>query len=309
MSDLAERAPTNSYLVAGVRRDAATACQLSGQGLGWPRRRDGTSARCELTWISMTICMLRGARASLAGTGRLLAVGTAVLLQYSCNGGASAGAKSPEAGGKRDTRILHEECAIDGPGAEKIDANGDGKPDVTLVREGGREVCRAVDLNFDGKIDSWTYFDANGQVRRRERDYDRDGRIEEISIYQGGVLIEQHRATNLTHRLDTWHYYKDGQLTRTERDSDGDGVVDQWWEYQSQKCPLIHSDVDGDGRPDPGATVDYCKVTGYVPPERPGDRRPTSPTFERPGTLPTELENKPAEGSEPPAQPKPEPKK
>jgi hypothetical protein len=38
--------------------------------------------------------------------------------------------------------------------------------------------------------------------------------------------------------------------------------VDQWWEYpdgRSEDCPLIHSDVDGDGHPDPGATVDVCQ--------------------------------------------------
>jgi hypothetical protein len=69
-------------------------------------------------------------------------------------------------------------------------------------------------------------------------------------------------------------------------------VVDQWWEYPTPGCPLIHSDVNGDGRPDPGSTIDYCKETGYVPPERTGARHPTSPSFERPGTLPTELENR-----------------
>lgn len=251
-------------------------------------------------------------RRTRGGTCGVLGAGVLLFFQWGCTGGAGAGAQSPDGTGKRDTRVVHEDCAIDSGGTEKLDANNDGKPDVSIVRDGGREVCRAVDLNFDGQIDSWTYFDASGQVRRRERDYDRDGRVEEISLYQGGVLVEQHRATTLTHRLDTWHYYKAGEIARTERDSDGDEIVDQWWEYQSKKCPLIHSDVDGDGRPDPGATVDYCKATGYVPPERPGQRRPTSPSFERPGDLPTELENKPAEGggSAPPATPpKPEEKK
>ena len=35
--------------------------------------------------------------------------------------------------------------------------------------------------------------------------------------------------------------------TKAERDSDGDAVIDQWWEFtQHEKCPLIHSDVEGD---------------------------------------------------------------
>ena len=253
-----------------------------------------------------------GDRLARASGVRLLLIASAIAFQWGCTGGAGAGAQSPDAVSKRDTRVIHEDCDIDGSSAEKLDANGDKQPDVTIVREGGREVCRAVDLNFDGKIDSWTYFDASGQVRRRERDYDRDGRVEEISVYQAGVLVEKKRATTLAHKLDTWHYYKGGEIARTERDSDGDELVDQWWEYQTKQCPMIHSDVDGDGRPDPGATVDYCKVTGYVPPERPGDRRPTSPSFERPGSLPTEVENKPAgegEGEATPPPAKPEEKK
>ncbi|HMR73828.1 MAG TPA: hypothetical protein PKD61_01910 [Polyangiaceae bacterium] len=227
---------------------------------------------------------------------------------FGCAGSASSGAASAKDGvTRRDTRIVHEDCDIKAGSAEKLDANGDGKPDVVLVKSGSREVCRAVDLNFDGHWDSWSYFDGGGQLRRRERDYDRDGRVEEINLYKGGALAEQHRATNLADKLDTWHFYSAGKLARTERDSDGDGVVDQWWEYKAEKCPLIHSDIDGDGRPDPGATVDYCKATGYVPPDRYGPKA-TKHTFEGPGAAPEELENKEqGEGGTAPA-PAPEPK-
>jgi len=227
----------------------------------------------------------------------LLALGV-LALQSGCSGSVQAGAASAEGGqNRRDTRIVHEDCAIES--GEKLDANGDGRPDVWLVKSGAREVCRAVDLNFDGKVDAWTYFDSAGQLRRRERDYDRDGLVEEISIYKGGVLVEQQRSTALADRLDTWQFYKAGKLASAERDADADGTVDQWWEFKDDKCPMIHSDVDGDGRPDPGATIDYCKQTGYVPPTRSGPAA-TKHTFERPGTLPEELENKeaPPEGGE-----------
>jgi len=76
------------------------------------------------------------------------------------------------------------------------------------------------------------------------------------------VLVEQQRSTIHPGKLDTWHYFEAGKLARSERDSNGDDYVDQWWEYPEQRsrdCPLIHSDVDGDGRPDPGATVDVCR--------------------------------------------------
>jgi hypothetical protein len=220
-------------------------------------------------------------------------------------GGSSKGAQNAAGITQRDTRIVHEDCPIDKGSTEKIDANLDGRPEVSIVSDGGREQCRAVDLNLDGKIDSWIYRDPNGQVRRRENDYDRDGRVDEIAIYRGGLLVEKHESTTLANKIDTWQFYQNGQLARTERDSDGDEVIDQWWEW-SKGCPMIHSDVDSDGRPDPGATVDYCKETNYVPPDRQGPRGPSGPSFDKPASLPTELESKEMTtppGEKPPATP------
>ena len=69
--------------------------------------------------------------------------------------------------------------------------------------------------------------------------------------------------------------------------------MDQWWEYPDQRsadCPLIHSDVNGDGRPDPGATVDVCKDQ-YVPSGRDGEKA-TGEGEGRPGVsdVPTEVD-------------------
>lgn len=223
-----------------------------------------------------------------------------VLWAVGC-GGASAGAVGAGNAGevtRRDTKVQHAACDVESKSAERVDVNGDGQADVTIVRSGGAEVCRAVDLNFDGTVDAWVYRDG-GQVARRESDYDRDGRIDEIQIFKGGQLVEKHRATTLAGKLDTWQFYEQGRLARTERDSDGDAIVDQWWEYpkpDKPECPLIHSDIDGDGRPDPGATVDVCSEgTGYVPPERAAPKEAEGASFDSAGpAVPTEVEDKPA---------------
>lgn len=170
--------------------------------------------------------------------------------------------ETPDARVRRDTRIVHEPCDTDASGTEARDVDGDGRSDLRIVFRGRTELCRSLDFNYDGRVDSWVYRAPDGSVRRRESDFDRDGRIDEIAMYSGGRLTTKQVATNLAGRLDTWQYYEAGQLTRAERDSDGDSVVDQWWEYPrvpASDCPLVHSDVDGDGRPDPGATVDLCK--------------------------------------------------
>jgi hypothetical protein len=218
-----------------------------------------------------------------------------LLLAVGCAGGAAAGGGAATGGiTKRDTTITHEACDT-ASAAEKIDANNDGRPDIFIVRKGSTESCRAVDLNFDGVIDSFSYNDGSGRLRRREYDYDRDGLIDEIATYQGGVLTEKDQATSMARKLDTWDFYQAGALTRSERDSNGDGIIDQWWEYTQPGCPMIHSDVNNDGNPDPGATVDYCKETGYVPPERQGPAVPQSPDFGKATAAPTEVENKAAD--------------
>jgi hypothetical protein len=200
----------------------------------------------------------------------------------------------------KDTRIVHEDCDLDASGAESQDVNGDGRPDRTVVRQGGVERCRGLDLNFDGTIDAWVYLEPSGKVRRRESDYDRDGRVDEIALYSHGVLVERQRATSLLGKLDTWQFYASDKVVRAERDSNGDDVIDQWWEYSSGRsvdCPLIHSDVDGDGRPDPGATVDVCGDR-HDPGSRDGSGRAPAPGLEGAGDIPTELET-PAGGAEP----------
>lgn len=216
------------------------------------------------------------------------------LLLAACGGSAAAGAGAATGGvTKRDTAIKHESCDTAGA-TEKIDANNDGRPDIFISRE-----CRAIDLNFDGVIDSYSYMDSAGRLRRREYDYDKDGQIDEIATYNGGVLTEKDQATSMARKLDTWDFYQNGALARSERDSNGDGVVDQWWEYTQPGCPMIHSDVNNDGKPDPGATVDYCKETGYVPPERQGPAAAQSPDFNKATSTPTEVDSKPADEAKP----------
>ena len=194
----------------------------------------------------------------------------------------------------RDTRLVHEDCPLVGTAATAEDINGDGRPDRRSVFGTSTVSCRALDFDFDGRVDAWVYLDPSGQVRRREHDFDRDGVADEVALYQRGVLVEQQRATSRAGKLDTWHFFEAGKLARTERDSNGDDYVDQWWEYPEQRsrdCPLIHSDVDGDGRPDPGATVDVCRNRGATEDRAPAAADATA----LPTQIETPVETTPAE--------------
>ena len=171
-------------------------------------------------------------------------------------------AKSPAAGGeKRDTTIVHEPCDTESSETVKVDVKGNGTPAIYHVMKGGKEVCRAVDLNMDGKIDVFIYYDDQGRERRREQDFDRDGRADEITIYENGQIKLKLRETNYDDKIDTWDYYENGRLVKRERDTDGDGIIDQWWQFNNPnnpKCAIVASDRNADGKPDPDSVVDLC---------------------------------------------------
>jgi hypothetical protein len=188
-------------------------------------------------------------------------------------------AKSPVNPEKRDTRIVHEPCDTGSAEAVKVDANGDGKPDIIHVMRNGKEVCRAVDLNMDGAMDAFIYYDDQGRERRREQDFDRDGRADEISIFENGQIKLKMRETNFDNQIDTWDYYENGRLVRRERDSDGDGIIDQWWSFnnpQNPKCAIVASDRNADGKPDPDSVVDLCGDS-YGTVKTPAPSGPTAP--------------------------------
>src|SRR5690348_6493077 len=133
------------------------------------------------------------------GFGTWRVIGLPAILCFGCN--AEVGAKTAAAGGGRDTRVVHEACNLADPSAERLDANADGKPEVTIVKENGRPVCQGTDLNLDGTVDVYVYYDQAGGLRRREYDFDHDNTIDEIIEYRSGVPVQSQRATLLANRL------------------------------------------------------------------------------------------------------------
>jgi hypothetical protein len=182
-----------------------------------------------------------------------------------------SGENPKSAANERSREITHEACDVDSGSALKTDVNNDGRPDIIKVMSGGKEVCRAIDLNFDGVKDAFIYYDGAGKERRRESDFDRDGRPDEISVMEGGVVVRKELETNFDAKLDTWEEYQGGRLAKTERDSDGDGIIDEWWEFNrpdQPTCAVVVTDRNADGQPDPNTAVDMCGE-GYKAPTDP----------------------------------------
>lgn len=223
-----------------------------------------------------TPLLCRGGAVLLAHRFRVAALLGAVALTAGGCGGSEGEAKS--ASEQKRLEIVHESCSVDSGSAIKTDVNGDGSFDIIKVMSGGKEVCRALDLNFDTVKDSFIYFDDAGNIRRRESDFDRDGRPDEIAVFQGGVVVSKELETNFDGKLDTWETYASGRLAKAERDSDGDGLVDEWWDYNrpdAPDCAVVISDRNADGQPDPDTSVDMCGES-YKPPAAPSADAPVA---------------------------------
>ena len=204
-----------------------------------------------------------------------------------------AGAKVPS--GSRSEAIEHEACDEKSNRVEELDSNNDGKTDIKRVydKKSGREVCRIVDLNHDGKPDLYEYFDDAGQPRRREYAYDETGSVNVIEYLEGGKLVRREYDTTGQHRIDTWDFFDPAKApnaktgrpmpVRRERDTNGDGRVDQWWAWEGEKV-TISFDKSGDGKPDPEATIVLndpdagAAAAPLVTPTRSGDGGAPSPS-------------------------------
>ena len=173
-----------------------------------------------------------------------------------CGGGDSAVANAKLPNGVRSQTIEHEACSESGHRVETVDVNNDGKPDIRRVYDGNVEVCRISDLNRDGKPDLFEYFDKTGQLRRREADYDDNGIVNAIEIYENGKLVRAEIDTTNQGRIDTWDTFDPatGKRIKRERDATGDGRIDQWWTYNGDHV-TIAMDKNGDGQPEPEAVI------------------------------------------------------
>lgn len=115
----------------------------------------------------------------------------------------------------------------------ETDLNGDGIKDVVrFYNQEGRPIREEADRNFDGRIDSLTFFQ-EGRVVRQEIDSSGNGRVDTKIFYERGQVVRTERdlagrSTEATWRPDRWEYFEAGRMVRMGTDLDGDGNVDRW---------------------------------------------------------------------------------
>jgi hypothetical protein len=140
---------------------------------------------------------------------------------------------------------------VDGNGVPEVykyfdqvdDPDRPGEKKSALVRED-------LDVNWDGKIDIWRYFGADGQVVKEEWDADYDGNVDETRVFEAGAVARSERDRNNDGRVDIVRFYKAGKLERKETDTNGDGKADRWEYFTGRNVDRIGVDKDFDGTVD-----------------------------------------------------------
>lgn len=147
-----------------------------------------------------------------------------------------------------------ERCSRTGKREHQVDVNQDGYADlVTLYASdpsGEKLACKQGDLNFDGQLDAFVYYEASGEVSREQFDQDFDGRIDMGRYYAEGKLIRDELDLNQDGFADSWRIYDEGRLVRVESDRDADGRADMFTYYMGKQIDRIGYDVNGDGKVD-----------------------------------------------------------
>jgi len=138
------------------------------------------------------------------------------------------------------------------------DKNKNGRIDTWTDMDGTKPLRSRIDLDEDGKIDRWEYYDDKGGLTKVGFSRKNDGKADAwaYSGADGKVARVEISSTADEKKIDRWEYYEGGALARAEEDADGNGKVDRWETYQNGALKTAAMDENGDGTPDRKLTYD-----------------------------------------------------
>lgn len=143
-----------------------------------------------------------------------------------------------------------------------FDRDHDGVVDTWTEMDGATPLRSRIDLNEDGKIDRWEYYDRQGQLLKVGFSRKNDGRPDAWAYANadGRVVRVEVSSTSDERHIDRWEHYEasraaangdpTGSLVRAEEDTNRDGRPDTWETYSNGALATVAMDQDGDGRPD-----------------------------------------------------------
>jgi len=142
------------------------------------------------------------------------------------------------------------------------DRNHNGVIDTWTDMDGTRPVMSRIDLNEDGKIDRWEYYDEKGQLAKVGFSRKDDGKPDAWAFAgaDGKVVRMEISSTGDEKKIDRWEHYDPSRSTASgdissalvsaEEDTDGDGRPDKWETYENGQIATVAFDESHRGTPD-----------------------------------------------------------
>lgn len=157
------------------------------------------------------------------------------------------------------------------------DRNQDGVSDRITTYEGfGGARTVETDTDFDGRVDLWETFGAEGQ-RLRSATASNGTRPDRVATYdRAGLLSRVEVDEDLDGRFEITRLYEAGRLTQVRIDSDGNGRVDRVQDFRKGYLSEEDFDTNEDGAADlrmtfgkEGALLKVSVLTSRPTRERP----------------------------------------
>ena len=148
------------------------------------------------------------------------------------------------------------------------DRNKNGLIDTWTDMDGTRPLRSRIDLDEDGKVDRWEYYDEAGKLTKVGFSRKNDGKADAwaFSGADGKVERVEISSTADEKKIDRWEHYDaskagangdaTGALVGSEEDTNGDGKPDKWETYENGAITSAQFDENADGIPDRRLTYD-----------------------------------------------------
>ena len=133
-----------------------------------------------------------------------------------------------------------------------FDRNKNGRIDTWTDMDGNKPLRSRIDLDEDGTIDRWEYYDDKGALTKVGYSRSKNGKVDAwaFSGPDGQIARVEMSSTGDEKKIDRKEFYERGGLIRTEEDTDGDGRVDRWETYTDGALATVSVDENRDGKPD-----------------------------------------------------------
>ncbi|HEY5659036.1 MAG TPA: hypothetical protein VIY27_14710, partial [Myxococcota bacterium] len=130
----------------------------------------------------------------------------------------------------------------------KSDTNQDCRHDEFVYYVDGVAERAERDTDFDGRIDAWVFFEADGKTpARQDQDVDGDGRKDRWVTFREGLPSLQLDDRNADDKPDATLHYQGEHPSKLEEDTNFDGRSDRWTSYRDGAVERVELDKNLDG--------------------------------------------------------------